>query len=137
MADVCNNSPIPIALDEELIGVEGARSRDELLNTIKPHAIVLKPSLHGGFASCDDWLLRCGFHKVGWWATSYLESNLGLAALAQWLSTRDIGQTHGLGTGKLYRHNLEIPATISGGKFIWRGDFSPTMHSLPGMSMLC
>ena len=136
MAEVCRDSPIPVALDEELIGVLSAADRDELLHNVMPKALVLKPSLHGGFASCDDWIERCAARRISWWCTSYLESNLGLAALAQWLSQKDKGQTHGLGTGRLYRQNFTIPASIEGGMLLWNGNFSPSMNSLQDITQL-
>ncbi len=137
LSDICRNSPVPIALDEELIRLENEWDRAELLTEVKPAALVLKPSLHGGFTSCDDWIKRCEAHGINWWCTSYLESNLGLAALAQWLSTRDNGERHGLGTGKLYRDNFKIPASLSAGNFIWEGSFTPLIESYPGITRLC
>jgi L-alanine-DL-glutamate epimerase-like enolase superfamily enzyme len=137
LSEICRDSPIRIALDEELIGLGDADERDDLLKYIHPAALVLKPSLHGGFSSCEDWIERCSLHGVDWWCTSYLESNLGLAALAQWLSNRDNGQTHGLGTGKLYDFNFDIPASVEAGVFEWQGSFCPAIESIPGMVKVC
>ena len=133
---LCQNSPVPIALDEELIRLDKAEDRTELLLSVKPASLVLKPSLHGGFSSCEDWIRRCDAHGINWWCTSYLESNLGLSALAQWLSRRDNGASHGLGTGKLYRDNFEIPATLEAGSFIWNGRFAPSVDTFPGMTQI-
>lgn len=137
LAEICRDSPIPIALDEELIGIESAADRDDVLKSVHPAAIVLKPSLHGGFSSCEDWIERCTHQGVDWWCTSYLESNLGLSALAQWLSSRDNQQTHGLGTGRLYLQNFDIPASIEAGTFKWSGRFFPTLESFPDIAKLC
>lgn len=136
LSQICQSSPVPIALDEELIRLDRADDRTELLLSVKPAALVLKPSLHGGFSSCDDWIRRCDAHGINWWCTSYLESNLGLSALAQWLSRRDNGARHGLGTGKLYRDNFMIPAILEGGSFIWNGRFEPSVETFPGMTKI-
>jgi len=137
MSHICKVSPIRIALDEELIMMEDPKLRTRLLQEVNPSFLVLKPSLHGGLASCEDWIERCAQQGVGWWCTSYLESNLGLAALAQWLSLRDNGQTHGLGTGKLYHQNFNIPARVESGKLEWNGCFSPSLESFPDITKLC
>src|SRR5690606_19724687 len=76
MARLCNESPIPIALDEELIGVNDRDEKIALLDTVRPQFLVLKPSLHGGFAGCDEWIELAEQRSIGWWITSYLESNV-------------------------------------------------------------
>ena len=99
MAKLCQLSPIPIALDEELIGRN--LDKDELLNTIKPDYLILKPSLLGGFNECDKWISLAKENKIKWWATSALEGNVGLNAIAQWIYTKNSKLRQGLGTGCL------------------------------------
>ena len=116
MAEICKTSPIPIALDEELIGVVEREAKEELLNIIKPQYIILKPSLAGGFASSDEWITLAGERGIGWWATSALESNIGLNAIAQWVSAKPVTMPQGLGTGQLYTNNIPSPLFIEGEK---------------------
>lgn len=111
MADICSQSPIPIALDEELIG----KKPDEItatLEQIKPQYIILKPSLLGGFATADHWISAAEQRHIGWWATSALESNIGLNAIAQWVSEKKTILPQGLGTGQLYINNIASPLEI-------------------------
>jgi len=113
---VCSRSEIPIALDEELIGISGSRDRVDLLQEIKPHYLVLKPTLHGGFASVSEWIDLAEMHGISWWITSYLESNIGLNAIAQFASLYPNNtEHHGLGTGGLYRNNITSPILIDDG----------------------
>lgn len=114
MAEICNSSPIPIALDEELIGVVERDAKEEMLNAIKPQYIILKPSLAGGFVSSDDWISLAEERGIDWWATSALESNIGLNAIAQWVSAKPITMPQGLGTGQLYTNNIPSPLFIEG-----------------------
>lgn len=116
MAEICRNSPIPIALDEELIGVTTQEAKRELIESIKPQYIILKPSLAGGFASSDEWISLAEERGIGWWATSALESNVGLNAIAQWVSAKPITMPQGLGTGQLYTNNVPSPLFIEGEK---------------------
>jgi o-succinylbenzoate synthase len=109
MAKVCATSPIPIALDEELIGFTADSDRARLLNTIRPQYIILKPSLCGGFAEADKWIAAAEQRNISWWATSALESNIGLNAIAQWVSQKSITMPQGLGTGALYTNNIPSP----------------------------
>ena len=113
MAALCAHTPLPIALDEELIGVGMLEEREALLDTTRPHYLILKPSLLGGWASCDEWIALAEARGIGWWATSALESNVGLNAIAQWVATHAPSLPQGLGTGKLYRNNLQSPLWIS------------------------
>lgn len=113
LAEICEESPVPVALDEELIGLMDNNQRGELLKHVKPAYIILKPSLLGGFASCEEWIAIAGEHDVGWWVTSALESNVGLNALAQWVATLDNDMVQGLGTGELYDNNFPSPLHIS------------------------
>jgi o-succinylbenzoate synthase len=111
MAAICATSPIPIALDEELIS---AADPSLLLETIRPQHIVLKPSLLGGLAACERWISAAGRLGIGWWVNSLLESNVGLNAIAQWASTFNDGRVHGLGTGQLFSNNVPSPLRLDG-----------------------
>lgn len=109
MRNIVQNSPIPIALDEELIGTTSLTDKEELLAYIHPHYIILKPSLCGGLSDSNDWIYTAQKLGIGWWGTSALESNIGLNAIAQWLSTHALSMPQGLGTGALYTNNLPSP----------------------------
>ncbi len=109
MTQLCAKSPIPIALDEELIGVS---SKNKLLQMIRPAYIILKPSLIGGFRHTDEWISFAEHNNIGWWATSALESNIGLNAIAQWLAQKYTTLPQGLGTGSLYTNNISSPLYI-------------------------
>lgn len=119
MAMLCRDSPIPIALDEELIFCN-TKERQRMLEEIKPAYIILKPSLLGGFAICDRWIALAEERGIGWWATSALESNVGLNAIAQWVATKDTKMVQGLGTGALYRTNTPTHLHISKGNLEYR-----------------
>ena len=114
MKKVCSESPIPIALDEELIDLKDI-SKKELLQFIAPQYIILKPSLLGGYAVCNEWIKLAEEQKTGWWATSALESNIGLNAIAQWVFTKSETIVQGLGTGGLYTNNISSPLFINKG----------------------
>lgn len=108
MAFLCKQSPIPIALDEELIGINDLKKKQELLDNIQPQYIILKPTLHGGLSGCEEWIREAQKRNIGYWVTSALESNVGLNAIAQW--TAQIGSTkmpQGLGTGSLFKTNFD------------------------------
>lgn len=109
MAKVCRNSPIPVALDEELIGISNPMHMMELLKTIRPQYLVLKPSLTGSFSGATEWLKMAAQFNIGGWITSALESNIGLNALAQWVSTLQPRIPQGLGTGMLFDNNIPSP----------------------------
>jgi o-succinylbenzoate synthase len=115
MAQLCEKPAIPIALDEELIGVFGATQKESLLHTIKPQYIILKPSFLGGFAASENWIKRAEAKQIGWWVTSALESNVGLSAIAQWNYTLQNPMPSGLGTGSLYTNNFASPLQIKEG----------------------
>ncbi len=106
MARLCRISPIPVALDEELIGIGCTLQKQALLEEINPQYIILKPALCGGFSGAEEWIRLAGRREIGWWVTSALESNIGLAALAQWTATLGNRMPQGLGTGQLYTNNL-------------------------------
>ena len=120
MAELCEKSPLPIALDEELIGVFAEKEKHALLAKIRPGYIVLKPSLVGGFTGAQEWIATAEKYKIGWWITSALESNIGLNAIAQWTATLGNPMTHGLGTGQLYVNNIPSPLTIDSGKLYYK-----------------
>ncbi len=111
MAELCAKSPIPIVLDEELIGVKPSE-REALLEKIKPAYIILKPSLIGGFKESEEWIRLAEEQHVGWWITSALEANIGLNAIAQWTATLGSRLPQGLGTGQLYTNNVPSPLEI-------------------------
>ena len=119
MQKVCIGSPIPIALDEELIGVHDTDLRRNLLHIIKPHFIILKPSLIGGLVEANHWIDLAAEVEAGWWATSALESNIGLNAIAQWAADAIADDPHpmpqGLGTGNLFTNNLPSPLVVADG----------------------
>ena len=114
MAQICANTPLPIALDEELIGINDLLQKTLLLETIRPQYIILKPSLHGGFAGSEEWIRLANSLHIDWWATSALESNIGLNAIAQWCATQKNEMPQGLGTGQLYTNNFESPLSLNG-----------------------
>lgn len=105
MAEICRTSPIPVALDEELIGDTTSEQKSAMLDMIRPQYIILKPALCGGFAGADSWIEAARQRGIGWWATSALESNIGLSAIAQWVSLKNPVMPQGLGTGELYHNN--------------------------------
>lgn len=109
MSRLCQESPIPIALDEELIGCRDTTEKISLLDAINPHYIILKPSLCGGFRSANEWISLAAERGIGWWATSALESDIGLNAIAQWVSQKNPVMPQGLGTGALYVNNITSP----------------------------
>lgn len=128
MAELCASSPLPIALDEELIGVNDAAQKEELLDTIKPAYIIIKPSLHGGMHGAEEWIAMAKEHGIGSWITSALESNIGLNAIAHFTAHTygpHINMPQGLGTGALFTDNIEMPLEIRGDQ-LW---FSPKTDS--------
>ncbi len=114
MAALCASGSLRIALDEELIPVQEPEVMAELLDTVRPAMIVLKPSLIGGFAQAERWIALAEARGIGWWVTSALESNIGLNAIAQWAASRGPASTQGLGTGSLYANNFASPLEVRG-----------------------
>ncbi len=115
MAAICRKSPVPIALDEELIGVRDRNQSAGLLNDIRPAYIILKPALCGGFRASQTYIDLAESMNIGWWATSALESNIGLAAIGKWLTdNHSITMPQGLGTGQLYTNNISSPLEMRG-----------------------
>lgn len=113
MAQLCEESPIDIALDEELIGLYGEQ-RKSMLDHIKPPYIILKPSLLGGFKSTDEWINLAEHLNINWWITSALESNIGLNALAQYVASKNNPMPQGLGTGQLFKNNIDSTLQLKG-----------------------
>ena len=112
MARLCEKTPIPIALDEELIGVTEKEEIENMLDTIRPQFIILKPSLIGGLKVSESWIRAAETRNIGWWVTSALESNIGLNAIAQWTYTLQTNMYQGLGTGQLFKNNVPSPLQI-------------------------
>ena len=119
MAKLCAHAPLPIALDEELIGIHDVTKRSLLLQTINPQYIILKPTLVGGFSGSQSWIDLAEKQSVDWWITSALESNIGLNAIAQWTYQLNVNRPQGLGTGALYTNNIEAPLKIYNGRLIY------------------
>jgi o-succinylbenzoate synthase len=115
MAELCKKTPLPIALDEELIGVFNLAEKRKMMEIIKPQYLIFKPSFVGGFKGTQEWINLCDEFKTPWWMTSALESNIGLNAIAQWTATLENDLPQGLGTGQLYTNNLESPLRVNGG----------------------
>ena len=118
MKALCATSPIPIALDEELIGVCD-ENKQALIEKIKPQFIILKPTLLGGFFACNKWIEIAEKYKIDWWLTSALESNIGLNAVSQYAATFSNNLPQGLGTGQLYENNIGSPLEIKDGKLFY------------------
>lgn len=124
LAELCASSPIPIALDEELIGITPKQQKRKLLSSALPQYIILKPSLCGGFREAEEWISIAEDLGIGWWATSALESNVGLDAITRWVSRYKPTMPQGLGTGQLYRNNIPSPLIIEGEKI----GYNPEAH---------
>ena len=118
MTELCRLSPIPIALDEELIGYNHKFDKDNFLQAIQPQYIILKPALHGGFVGTETWIKAAEKNNIGWWITSALESNIGLNAIAQYTYQKNVKVPQGLGTGMLYTNNIDSPLYIQKGE-LW------------------
>lgn len=118
MSEICRQSPIPVALDEELIGLNSHAQRCSMLDEISPAYIILKPTLVGGWHACDEWIAAARERSIGWWATSALESDIGLNAIAQWVATYSPAMPQGLGTGQLFTDNIPSPLSLNGDR-LW------------------
>ena len=118
MKRLCKETPLPIALDEELIGIFHQKEKQMLLKEIKPQYIILKPSLVGGIQGSDEWISIAEKNNIDWWITSALESNIGLNAIAQYTSFLKTTMPQGLGTGGLFINNIESPLTVESGN-LW------------------
>ncbi|AEM72000.1 o-succinylbenzoic acid (OSB) synthetase [Allomuricauda ruestringensis DSM 13258] len=120
MAKLCRKTPLPIALDEELIGVFDVTEKEELLQTIQPQYIILKPSLVGGINGSQEWIELAEKQNIKWWITSALESNIGLNAIAQYTYWLNTTMPQGLGTGSLFTNNIKSPLEVAEGKLFYR-----------------
>ncbi len=112
MARLTAETPLPIALDEELIGINIPERKQCLLDSVHPQYIILKPSLHGGMAGGNEWIREAEKRNIGWWITSALESNIGLNAIAHWCATFNNPLPQGLGTGALFTDNVDMPLEV-------------------------
>jgi o-succinylbenzoate synthase len=119
MAKLCKETPLPIALDEELIGIHDYKEKEALLDQIAPQYIILKPALVGGFRACDEWIELAEARNIAWWITSALESNIGLDAIAQYTFSKQNKRYHGLGTGSLFLNNTASSLHIKDAQ-LWR-----------------
>lgn len=130
MSELCKLTPLPIALDEELIGVLSYSDKENLLRKIQPQYIILKPSLVGGFRGCDEWIALAEQYNIGWWITSALESNIGLNAIAQYTFTKNNPMPQGLGTGALYTNNFDSPLEVNNGELHYNTHANWAMNNL-------
>jgi o-succinylbenzoate synthase len=119
MTEVCQRSPIPVALDEELIGIFDETKKAQMLQMIQPQYIILKPSLVGGYQGSMEWITLANKMGIGWWVTSALESNIGLNAIAQWTFTLQNSLPQGLGTGGLFTNNIDSPLEVKEGNLLY------------------
>ena len=115
MAELCSKTPLPIALDEELIGIFNYSEKKKLIETIQPQFIILKPSLVGGISGSDEWIQISEENNIDWWITSALESNIGLNAIAQYTASLNTTMPQGLGTGGLFTNNFDSPLFVDKG----------------------
>lgn len=120
MSVLCKNTQLPIALDEELIGVFSMTDKEALLQKVRPQYIILKPSFIGGFRGTSEWIALAEKYQIGWWITSALESNIGLNAIAQFTYLQNNPMPQGLGTGALYTNNFESPLQVAQGQLWYR-----------------
>jgi L-alanine-DL-glutamate epimerase-like enolase superfamily enzyme len=118
MSELCKITPIPIALDEELIGMFTLEEKEALLQKINPQFLILKPSFIGGFRGTQEWISLAEKYQIGWWITSALESNIGLNAIAQYTFLQNNPMPQGLGTGALYSNNFDCPLEVKQGQ-LW------------------
>jgi len=124
MEELCKKTPIPIALDEELIGINASEEKKKLLERIKPQYIIVKPSLHGGISGSQEWISVAESLGIGWWMTSALESNIGLNAICQFTANYPVATPQGLGTGSLYDDNFESPLEVEKGEIFYNQKLS-------------
>lgn len=134
MCRICKESPIAVALDEELIGLYEEKEQEEMLTYVRPAYIVLKPSLVGSFSGTSRWMKMAKRLGIGWWITSALESNVGLNAIAQWTFWQGASIPQGLGTGKLFTNNIDSPLYVENGYLRYgRGDDSSGRRMLDAL----
>ncbi|MDE6217650.1 MAG: o-succinylbenzoate synthase [Muribaculaceae bacterium] len=133
MARVCKESPVDIALDEELIGLYTDEERLRMLDEISPRYIILKPSLCGGFSGSLDWIEKARERNIGWWITSALESNIGLNAISQFAASLNVEMPQGLGTGSLFTQNFETPLRLEGEHLSYHPELKPEREALKNL----
>jgi L-alanine-DL-glutamate epimerase-like enolase superfamily enzyme len=119
MHEVCKYTPIPVALDEEIIGLNDTNHKMDLLDEINPQYIVIKPTLVGGLRETEEWLQLASQRAIGWWITSALESNVGLNAIAQFTANQKLELPQGLGTGQLFTNNIPSPLKIKDANLVY------------------
>jgi L-alanine-DL-glutamate epimerase-like enolase superfamily enzyme len=119
MQELCKKTPIPIALDEEMVGVNTSEEKRNLLQRIRPQFIIVKPTLHGGIIGSQEWISIAESLGIGWWITSALESNIGLNAICQFTANYQVSVPQGLGTGLLYDDNFESPLVAEKGNIFF------------------
>lgn len=124
MANLCAKTPLPIALDEELIGVFSTKEKKRIIKSIQPQYIILKPSLIGGFGGSKEWINLAKSNEIGWWITSALESNIGLNAIAQFTYILNSKLPQGLGTGGLFSNNFESPLVVKNGALYYNNELN-------------
>lgn len=124
MEELCRKSLIPVAFDEELIGKTSLQKKINLLDMSKPAYLVLKPTLHGGFQHCEEWITLASERGIGWWITSALESNIGLNAICQFTSNHPVSMPQGLGTGSVYSNNFTSPLVVEAGNISYNPEGS-------------
>jgi L-alanine-DL-glutamate epimerase-like enolase superfamily enzyme len=130
-AALCRQSPIPLALDEELISITDPDARRRLLDVIQPQHLILKPLLLGGFTAAEEWIADAEARGIQWWTNSLLESNLGLNAICQWTAVVGGRRIHGLGTGTLFTNNFPAPLRLEGSRLFYDGNRTWTLPSPP------
>lgn len=133
MQFLCQVSPLPIALDEELIGKFSMEEKARTLDAIHPQFIVIKPTLTGGYSGAEEWIKLAEERNIGWWITSSLESNIGLNALAQWTATLGNKMPQGLGTGTLFTNNLDAPIYLEGDKLRYNPELTLNRQQLDNL----
>ena len=131
MAKLCRQSPIPLALDEELIPVVDADTRRRLLDAIRPQHLILKPALLGGFTAAAAWIADAEERGIGWWTNSLLESDIGLNAICQWTAAVGGDRVHGLGTGGLFTNNFGSPLRLAGSRLFYAKESAWELPDLP------
>ena len=130
MAELCATTPVSIALDEDLIGLNTRDAKVDLLDNVKPQYIVIKPSLVGGWVATQEWIDLAKARNIGWWITSALESSIGLNAIAQYTATLNVQLPQGLGTGGVYTNNIPSPLRAERGALHFRPEVGWDLSSL-------
>lgn len=133
MRFLCEVSPLPIALDEELIGKFSYEDKMRLIDEVKPAYVIIKPTLIGGYSGATEWINLAEERGIGWWITSSLESNVGLNALAQWVATLKTDMPQGLGTGALFTNNIKSPLRLESDRLIYNPDVSVDPSSIESL----